>query len=464
MCGIAGVYLSTPYENGRQLGLQILEVYKNQSSRGNQGFGVVVIPKDGEVKRLRTLSEKIFSIRYADIWDYANKPDTIVLFHNRMPTSTLNRIESNHPIANEDQSVFMVHNGVVRDHHKHYKELKKLGHEFETKYYGTEEVEIKDKKMEKDYRAQGYTICSRKREDSKEFYEYVDKKVYWVNDSEVIVHKLEQHNFDHKLVLKDLEGQFAVAYWHKGDNHQIDLFKKGNPISLFDDKLGNHWFASVLPSYDKGFVSNTFHIADGHDAFIDATGFHNGRQLVEYSYNYNYAGCGTYDNPRVYNGQTGFFKNGNYYDSCDYCENQRYLRRFQITLGEYVHICDDCYLNLREMDEHQRASAFLDIEAIRNKNTTPAVDIETIVDSIEYNELVEKIREELNSGGKVFDTCPLCKRANLRLKQVEHQGVHFVGCKSCRRELEDAFVACQGDDGALDTVETPPLDYSSERM
>ncbi|MHC1583970.1 MAG: class II glutamine amidotransferase [Methanosarcinales archaeon] len=122
MCGIIGAVV----RDARTLREEIEMLYYQQRGRGTRGFGVAVKKKDGGLFRERTATEReIFS---APIWDMIEEED-LVMFHHRLPTSTPNHPLCNHPIANEDQSIMLVHNGVI---YSVGAMLERNGHTYET--------------------------------------------------------------------------------------------------------------------------------------------------------------------------------------------------------------------------------------------------------------------------------------------------------------------------------------------
>lgn len=115
MCGI--VYIRR--KDDRPAYKAVLKRYRKQKNRGSLGYGYVAI-RDNEVvsyQRAETEHEIIKLI------EKETAPE--ILFHHRMPTSTPNITEANHPIIVEGKtlshSYVGVHNGVIRNH----KELKK---------------------------------------------------------------------------------------------------------------------------------------------------------------------------------------------------------------------------------------------------------------------------------------------------------------------------------------------------
>lgn len=212
MCGILGVIIK---KKGRNLKVvkNLYKIYKNQHLRGKDGAGLTVY-SGGRMKRIRNIEpEVLFSIMYFKFWRKLQNGD-IVLFHHRWPSSggQGDSIRSNHPLANEDGSIHLIHNGVIGNVDDLYNKLIQIGHRFES------------------------NICK------KEGY-------YNITDSEVLVHLLETHEDvkeSIKFLAKNVEGSLAIAFVKRGDDG-VWLYRERNPIEVFRDVHGNVYFASEMP-------------------------------------------------------------------------------------------------------------------------------------------------------------------------------------------------------------------------
>lgn len=114
MCGI--VYRkSFLNENVSQ---SILQMYKNQRSRGTQGFGFY-IPKTDKIQH-ETVEQNIVKL-------LKRTNASEILFHHRMPTSTDNVLSACHPfeVMIDNKKYVVVHNGYLSNDYelkeKHYK-------------------------------------------------------------------------------------------------------------------------------------------------------------------------------------------------------------------------------------------------------------------------------------------------------------------------------------------------------
>lgn len=107
MCGI--VYKHN-YDKSKPVNNDVLQQFDKQRRRGTQGFGVF----DGQ-------HHKMFkSAREDEILDYLCKHDSnMLLFHHRLPTSTINVAQAAHPVRTKkyfgNTEYILVHNGSIRN-------------------------------------------------------------------------------------------------------------------------------------------------------------------------------------------------------------------------------------------------------------------------------------------------------------------------------------------------------------
>lgn len=209
MCGLIGIAVN----NKRNVRDRVKTIYENQKSRGRQGAGFA-LKRGNAIFRIRHQNPETALKTFA-LWQGYENGD-LTLFHHRYPTSTPNKAHLNHPLANEDKSVYLIHNGIIHNDMKLYEKMKSR-HRFETVY--------------------------RKDEGEDEI----------ITDSEVMVHILEEELKKRSFAMafrrlaERVEGMFAVAVLIKPYN-KIFLFKNSyNPIVVFKDDDGNYYFASEFP-------------------------------------------------------------------------------------------------------------------------------------------------------------------------------------------------------------------------
>lgn len=231
MCGIIGVVVNKDH---RKLIKNLYEIFVNQQSRGVMGAGIS-IQNSGDLFRFRTVSPfRLFNVYNYWVWRKV-KQGSRIMIHHRTPTSTANLIRCNHPIANEDGTIHLIHNGVVSNDDKLYKNLKK-NHTFET-------------------------IESGKR----------------FTDSEVIVHVFEESYKDGDVVsaLKEVyhqvNGSYALAFMLK-DDENIYLMRNWNPIEISKDEQGNFYFSSELNRFDTT-LTHEHTLEDGEIGKLTTDGY-----------------------------------------------------------------------------------------------------------------------------------------------------------------------------------------------
>jgi glutamine---fructose-6-phosphate transaminase (isomerizing) len=230
MCGIIGVAVK---DNHKDLLRNLYEIFVNQQTRGVEGAGVS-IHNGSKMFRYRTTSPfRLFNVYNYWFWRKITA-GSAVLVHHRTPTSTSNRPAYNHPIANEDNSIHLIHNGVVRNDDALFKTLKKT-HTFETM------------------------------ETKKRF-----------TDSEVIVHVFEDaFKGDVVEALKEValivKGSYAIALSLRNDPN-IYLLRHSNPIIISQDIQGNHYFSSEYNYYSDRFA-RIHELVNGEIGKLNADGY-----------------------------------------------------------------------------------------------------------------------------------------------------------------------------------------------
>lgn len=105
MCGIVTYYNPAhPIDTG-----ELVKHYLSQRHRGTQGFGFTYTDARQKIKTLRFETE-------AETFHALGKIKShLVMFHHRMPTSTVNKALHNHPITRKTPTGIytLVHNGVI---------------------------------------------------------------------------------------------------------------------------------------------------------------------------------------------------------------------------------------------------------------------------------------------------------------------------------------------------------------
>jgi len=220
MCGIIGCVVRKPAVIMKQIKL----IYKNQKDRGSDGCGMSIYHShSNKITRVRKQNLKsIFKKEYFN----SIKKDDLVLFHHRLPTSTPNIPECNHPICNEDKSIHLIHNGWVSNSEEQYERLKTKSHNFETEVIIQKVYRIKDKI----------------------YFGEIDSDAE-ITDSEILVHLLEKFSKGNnylegiKRVIRVARGSFTFAFMVKSIP-KIWLYKGHNGLYVYQDTNNNIFFSS----------------------------------------------------------------------------------------------------------------------------------------------------------------------------------------------------------------------------
>lgn len=127
MCGIIGFIGRTGGEPAQDF---IMDQYQEQHARGQKGFGLIRATKDSVIVKRAVEPVKA-------LLDISRAPESVLVFHHRMPTSTDNTMDQTHPmvISQDDlaHDYYIVHNGVVRNAQEMFKEhTEVLGYTYRT--------------------------------------------------------------------------------------------------------------------------------------------------------------------------------------------------------------------------------------------------------------------------------------------------------------------------------------------
>lgn len=233
MCGIIGCIAG---EDRKEQFSNIFDLYENQKLRGSNGAGVCVSnPSTGKVRRVRTYDPHwLFSAYYKDLWGSIREGD-LVMFHHRIPTSTPEGESYNHPLANENKDIFMVHNGILYNYEQVGKELMKKGHKFES----------------------------------------YDGKTF--TDSEVLIHLLEDADTTSikemvQHLTTGIHGSFAIAFFHKYSN-KMYLYAHENPIIISKDLDNNYYFSSEFDERNLQGLTQVKELDDDELGVLSSKGY-----------------------------------------------------------------------------------------------------------------------------------------------------------------------------------------------
>jgi hypothetical protein len=136
MCGIIAAFNS----DNKPVNEWVIDTYEEQVGRGEKGFGIVLIDKDGSYK-LKRATEPVKALVDLNLHE-----SSMILMHHRYPTSTDNYLDQTHPIKVSDGSLnydyLVVHNGVIINDKDLKKEHEALGFVYNTAYITTHKEEV----------------------------------------------------------------------------------------------------------------------------------------------------------------------------------------------------------------------------------------------------------------------------------------------------------------------------------
>lgn len=126
MCGLICSYSKKKKHNGKR----VYELMMNQKTRGMQGFGYIAI-KDNKIVSVVRHTE------HAGIKDALMKEESeLILFHHRLPTSTMNTKRTAHPIFVSNDLLkydyYVAHNGIISNAEALKKIHEELGYQYTT--------------------------------------------------------------------------------------------------------------------------------------------------------------------------------------------------------------------------------------------------------------------------------------------------------------------------------------------
>lgn len=168
MCGIIGVYV----KRSKHIKKDILSIYQKQSHRGKSGFGILIKKPSGLIFRKRFTKER--DMMKDSIWGKISKND-IILFHHRIPTSTPNLKQCNHPLSNEKRNIYLIHNGHINEEDLDLFHYHKFESKIKSRYGKYVEYEVTDSEIAIHYIEEAIKRGATKEEAIKELIE----KVYY---------------------------------------------------------------------------------------------------------------------------------------------------------------------------------------------------------------------------------------------------------------------------------------------
>lgn len=308
MCGL----IWHRQRNGKSAAKKVRKIYHNQDQRGQQGFGFIEITGDsvGELKRFQYEKETLHALYPTEA--------TEILFHHRIPTSTPNIPESNHPIPVQHKSLkydyYVIHNGVVSNTKVLREKYEKMGFTFTTtvrklwatstmKTYGTTDEE---KTNDSEFLAIDLALAIEQEKealDSEGSIAFIALQME--KGSKKAVKLFYGHNYRSPLLLEITDFLMTLSSAGRGDNvpehrlHSID-YATGLIEDIRDLEIGNLYHGRkttptvthTTPASNTGFKSKIWDATTGkfkeNDPFDDYD-----QEYWEKKYGANLAGFDT---------------------------------------------------------------------------------------------------------------------------------------------------------------------------
>lgn len=142
MCGL--IAKINKNKNKLPVNNSIIDIYEDQYTRGEEGFGILSLEKGNKINLKRATEPAKF------IHDLYNTKSTMILAHHRYPTSTRNKLNQTHPIVVDNKLLkykyYVMHNGIIRNSDELKEKHNKIGFKYTT--------EIKEKETKYHYKYQ----------------------------------------------------------------------------------------------------------------------------------------------------------------------------------------------------------------------------------------------------------------------------------------------------------------------
>jgi predicted glutamine amidotransferase len=267
MCGLV---VARSLKKGHT-GQKVYSLYKKQEKRGKRGFGYVAI-KDGKLSKIyrSTTEDGIKKYLLKDRSD-------MILFHHRLPTSTVNTLGTTHPMSVEHDELgydyIFAHNGIINNANHLKGKHEDIGYLYKTEMRDityTEYINVKDSDGK----------------NAKELSEAVSATKF--NDSESLAIELAMY----------IEGKTQrvrtfgpVAFWglslYKGTNRVHKIYYGRNEGRELNSSKNNKWF-SVASETGSEVDSMKLHVYDYKSSNVEKTDLEiDSAQPVQYGYRNN---------------------------------------------------------------------------------------------------------------------------------------------------------------------------------
>jgi len=221
MCGITG------YVGGKEALPILMEGLKNLEYRGYDSSGVCLVPAAGGKLEVRKEQGKIRFLEELMVKEPMPKAH-VGIAHTRWATHGAPCRKNSHPHPNVDQTIAVVHNGIIENYQTLKSSLIRKGYKFHSE-----------------------------------------------TDTEVIVHLIHEY-FEGDIVkavrraIQDLEGAFAIGVVSSDDPHTLVAARVGSPLIVGIGK-GENFIASDVPAIIRH-TRKVIYLKDGEIAVLRRDG------------------------------------------------------------------------------------------------------------------------------------------------------------------------------------------------
>ncbi|QIW25100.1 7-cyano-7-deazaguanine synthase QueC [Sulfolobus sp. S-194] len=204
MCSVTGVLIIKP-ENYEKIEKKFIQILKRAEDRGRDSFGVIVIEKDGSIKKVKALGRP--STQEEKLYGILDENSKVIIANNRAePTTEYVRQKTEEDIQPfEGERYILTHNGIIAN-----------------------DLELEKK----------YNVVRRTKIDSAVIPPILDK--YWDGEIEKL-----------RKILNDIKGSFAFIIGDKKKPDRIYIAQNFKPVyMMYDRELGAIFFTSLDDYFD----------------------------------------------------------------------------------------------------------------------------------------------------------------------------------------------------------------------
>jgi len=204
VCSVTGVLIIKP-ENYEKIEKKLIQILKRAEDRGRDSFGVIVIEKDGSVRKVKALGRP--STQEEKLYGILDENSKVIIANNRAePTTEYVRQKTEEDIQPfEGERYIVTHNGIIAN-----------------------DLELEKK----------YNVIRRTKIDSAVVPPILDK--YWNGEIEQL-----------KKILNDIKGSFAFIIGDKKRPNRIYIAQNFKPVyMMYDRELGAIFFTSLDDYFD----------------------------------------------------------------------------------------------------------------------------------------------------------------------------------------------------------------------